>query len=379
MRYWLSHFFDRYIGIFALLLLKVADILLPAQRTSSGNFNKILVIKFSLLGDTVLLAPAVRELKRKFPHSHIDMLCTSINRGIVKKWGEINETIIINSLTDVLIPPRFFKIVCSLRRKKYDLVLDFEEWFRITALITYLTGAKKRVGFKTEGQYRHYLYTDTVDHGRNKHEVECFLDIIRMVGVENPASYLELSVDNESLRVVCGLLEKNEIARDRFIIVHPGCGRNGRRRQWMYERYAEFVNFVMKKYDVGVVITGSADDADAAENVASLLEKACLNLAGKTSLEELIALVSVSKIVVCGNSGAMHIASALNRPLIALHGPTNPIKWGPRNKNAVVVQGKNMKCIPCLYLGFEYACSDGGCMKLIDVAEVKEAFEKLWR
>ena len=101
-----------------------------------------------------------------------------------------------------------------------------------------------------------------------------------------------------------------------------------------------------------------------------------MNLVGEINLKELFSLVSRCMLVICGNTGILHIAAALNKRTIAIHGPTDPAKWGPWGEGHIIIR-KDLPCGPCSYLGFEYGCDKRTCLELISVGEVKEAIDLL--
>ncbi|MCX7956391.1 MAG: glycosyltransferase family 9 protein, partial [Endomicrobia bacterium] len=101
-----------------------------------------------------------------------------------------------------------------------------------------------------------------------------------------------------------------------------------------------------------------------------------INFVGKTSLNELISLVSMAKFIICGNTGVLHIAAAVNTSTIAIHGPTDPVKWGPWGKGHIIIKN-NLKCAPCSYLGFEYGCKERKCLNCISTEEVKFSIDKI--
>ncbi len=125
-----------------------------------------------------------------------------------------------------------------------------------------------------------------------------------------------------------------------------------------------------------VVITGSKDDVQIANKLQKLISFKTLNLIGKTNLQEIINLINLSKFIICGNTGVLHIAAALVIPTIAIHGPTDPNKWGPWGKGHIVIKS-NLNCAPCSYLGFEYGCKEKKCLKEIKSKKVIEAVKLL--
>lgn len=373
---------DRYVGIPICLFLKFLDLIFGIRKTAGkSQRKKILVIKLTMMGDTILLYPAVKTLRKKYKDSHIALICSKVNKPITEDWDFIDECIVFDFKEYFLHPWRFFNFLTKVKKEKYDLVLDFEQWFRITPIIAFFSFALETVGYKTACQHRHYLYSNPVLHDRKKHEVECFLDIVKAVGVEGGGRSLELKVDKRSSAEIDAMLHKSDIKKnERFVIVHPGCGVNGYMRQWDEERYSSVVEYIQEKYGLKVILTGDSDEKKIVEKVIGYMksDRKPVDFSGKTTLKQLIALVDKAFFVVCGNTGILHIASALDKPVVAIHGPTDPIKWGPRSSKYVLIK-PDLACAPCAYLGFEYGCREKKCLKGIAENEVKEAVDKIVR
>ncbi|MEN3013340.1 MAG: glycosyltransferase family 9 protein [Endomicrobiia bacterium] len=370
MNYWFYHYLDRYLGIpliFSLLLVNKIKKLFIEQNV---QIKKILAIKLTMMGDTILLYPAIKALKEKFSYSELTVLCSKVNLEIVKMWDFVDEIIVFEFDKFYKKPWSLLLQIFKLYRKNFDLAIDFEQWFRITSIIAFIS-SKYKIGFKTPKQYRHYLFDIKVSHIKNKHEVESFCDVVKTLGVDVEDKRLFLKINENIREKIKNLLKNYDIEEKKFVIIHPGCGIHGFYRQWDIDRYAKIAEYIATKYGCKIVITGNKDDI-----VQSVLFKKFyklnnyLDMIGKTNLEELIALVSMAKFLICGNTGVLHIAAALNTPTIAIHGPTDPDKWGPWGEGHVVVKS-DLDCVPCSYLGFEYKCKDRKCLKAIQHEEIK--------
>lgn len=387
MNYWIYHYIDRYIGIgieFILLFFdKIKKFLINKKFENFDKVlvNKILVIKLTMIGDTILLYPAVKALKEKFRNAKIKFLCSRINYEIVKMWNlvDVVDEVIVFEFDKIFKNPlvilrQFFK----LWREKFDLGVDFEQWFRITSIIAFIT-SKYKIGFRTPRQLRHYLFNKYIWHIKDKHEVECFCDIVRSLGAIVEDKNLFIIIDDTAKQKIKRTLYFKNIVEKKFIIIHPGCGIHGFYREWDVEKYAEIAEYIISKYKYSVVLTGSKDDIKKITSFEkiNIPNEFFLNLIGKTTIQELIALVSMAKFVICGNTGVLHIAAALGIPTVAIHGPTNPKKWGPWGKGHIVVQS-NLDCIPCSYLGFEYGCKKRKCLKAISIDDVKQMIDQLF-
>lgn len=356
---------DKYAGI---PFLWFAGLFLKKRSLLEKGYGSILVVKLSALGDTILLIPAIRSLRKKYPRAKITALGTKINQEVLNNCPYIDEVIIID-INKLLIKP--FAIISEIRKRKIELAIDFDQWLRVSAVLCLLSGAKYRLGFKTNGQMKHYAFTHYVEHTKSKHEIESFFDIVNVLGAETGDKTLEFSLNPEGTQKAEEALSSMGINdKEPFVIFHPETPSHGGQRQWPSENYIELGKKLYERYKLKVVITGTKKDMISNRKLVWELKPFGF-LFPPVNLRELSALFSKSRLLVCGNTGIMHLACALNVPVISLHGPTNPQKWGPISQNSQVIKSK-LNCSPCLYLGFEYGCSTNRCMQSITPVEVFE-------
>ena len=362
-------FIDRYLGIQLVWFLG----LFANKKTAVPSAPKsILVIKLSALGDTILLVPVLRALRKKYPEAKISAVGTKINQDILKGCPYIDE-VSVADLEKLCFNP--FSIKRLFSNKHFDLALDFDQWTRISPLLAFLSKAKYRIGFNTEGQYRHYLYNHSVKHDRTKHELNCFFDIAIIVGAEDGDKKLEFWIDEASATNSHEKLLKLGIKEgESFVVFHPETPFHGGQRQWPAKNYIELGRMILQFNKYKIVIGGTEAERVQNDKIANALGPNAQVLTS-VSLSEYAAVLAKSKMLICGNTGIMHLGAALNIPVIALHGPTDPKKWGPLGTNSRVVKSK-LECSPCLYLGFEYGCRTNKCMQSISVEEVFKEIQK---
>jgi len=337
--------------------------------------ERILLIKLSAMGDTILMTPAIRNLRQAYPKSVIKMIVTKVNQDVLADCPYLDGLILLDLEKLVRKPWLSWRFIRSLRREYFDLAVDFDQWLRISPLLAFLSGAEQRIGFQTPNQYRDQTYTKRVVHDPDKHEVECFLDLLRVLDIQINAKDPELWVQKPTIiQVNKRLVDWGIIKGETVIGVHPGCGRHGIPRQWPAQNYIELINKLQKEYQCKIVLTGGSQEKELVSVIASKLENEPAIAVG-VALAETIALIKKFKVLICGNTGVMHIAAAVKTPVVALHGPTDPRKWGPWGENHTILTA-HKDCSPCLYLGFEYACHDYQCMNTISVTEVYQAVKK---
>ncbi|MBP2658161.1 MAG: glycosyl transferase family 9 [Firmicutes bacterium] len=321
------------------------------------------LLKTAAIGDTVLLSAIVSEIRARYPDAVITIVCTSNNRDAASLINGVNYVHVFNLKSPIASFMELRKI------SKQDVVLDFAPWARINSLISFFIRGRFKVGFKRKSQYRHYLYDKAVDHLDDLHELDNYRNLLK-------ATEIEPRGINPIIRPGDGAIKINA---SQMIILHPfpaGSGKN--LKEWPLERWFE-LGCELSTNGFEVAISGGKDDVDRAQMLVDRILQAggkTVLLAGQYSLAEFCDVLRQAEILVSVNTGIMHLGAALNIPLVALHGPTSPKRWGPLGKDTrVIVPTK--PCAPCISLGFEYKCVEGGCMHTISVEKVKKAVYEL--
>ncbi len=376
----LQKILDRYIGSFLCLL--IGGFQSPQAVGQRRAPQRILLIQLSAIGDTILTIPTIRAIRNRFPNTHLAMIASSINLQYLENCPYIDQHIPCR-LEEVMKSPRkLIGFIMGLRRQKFDWAIDFEHWPRLSPLIAYGSGALRRIGFRSADQHRHYLFTEVVEHVPGQHEVVNFLQIARLLGCPIRETGLEVWLKREDRDWAKEFFDEMGIDPNRPVIaIHPEAGRRGEpRRRFPQDRFVSVADALVERYQAQIILTGAPSEVELSQQIASQTRSACVVAAGKTHINQLAALFANVDLVICGNCGPMHLAAAAGTPVIALHGPTNPLQWAPWGNGHTILH-VDVPCSPCLNLGFEYGCSalsDGTspCMHTIQVDEVLKACER---
>ncbi len=345
-------------------------------RAGDPRIKRILVVRVDLLGDVVLSTPAVRALRRAYPHAKIDMLVQGSYAGILEGDPDINHVhawnphiwrdprnwIALSTWTQTLGALR------RLRIPRYDLAISVSG--DIGSIVTRLTGARRRVGYGREA-YRWFM-TDPVPGGRyleRAHETRYVLRLAAAAGAtpqpgdERP----RLVVSPEAtarMRAILDAARASKGASARPIIALHAGARNGQAKRWPARHWATLARRLASDLGALVVLTGAPNEESLARDIECMAGAPLLNLCGKTSLPELKALLAQTDLVISGDSGPMHIACAVGAPVIALHGPTDPKISGPTAPDALVLR-RPIWCSPCYDASATAECRFGNpvCMK----------------
>lgn len=347
---------DKYIGCPLIFILGLFHI----KRRFMDRKSKaplIALLKTAAMGDTILMNAIIKEIKSNYPKSEITFICSKSNEGMAKALNDI----------DYLYCFSMKRPVESLVHLKslghFDLLFDFAPWARINALISYFLDADYKVGFKRKGMYRHYIYDAAVEHLDSVHEIENYRNILR-------AGHMTIYSFYPSF-----FYNKKPLITESYVVFHLyPAGSSVNLRMWDNRKWLRLGKEIYDEYGYTILVTGGKEDISNAVNIVEKLRKlgvSAKNIAGAYNLEEMKNVLGHAHFVISVNTGIMHMAAAVDVPLIALHGATSVKRWGPLNKQAYNLSS-NESCQPCISLGFESKCKNPICMKHISVGMVME-------
>jgi heptosyltransferase I len=325
--------------------------------------RRLLLIKPSALGDVVHSIPVLELLRRRFPDTEISWLVAPAFASLVRHHPAGCEAIEFDRAGRLNAGKRgpaawldAAALATRLAARRFDLVIDLQGLLR-SALLTAGTLAPVRVGFAAAREGAPFAYTHAIEsRGAERHAIERYLDVAEALGCgRGPVEY-RFGV-SESDRAAVGTMLGDD---DRPVaVLLPGT--NWETKKWPIEHYAALAA-MLERDGLRVVIAGAADVLPLAGRVPN-----ALNLANRTSLLQLVALLKQAALVIANDSGPMHIASALGRPLVTIFGPTNPIRTGPHRRLDTVIR-LNIECSPC----YSRRCSHTSCMHWLTPANVYE-------
>jgi len=358
------------------------------------DFRKILLIKLSAVGDVVQTIPVLNKLRRRYPAAQIDWLVTPPIAELLQHNPAIG-TVIEFSRDEWSAPWRLTpfvsaaRLIARLRAAEYDLVLDLQGQLR-SAVFAFASGAPVRIGFDKpradvwkalprkipqdarkhawqgarEGSW--LAYTDHIPVPTlDVHPVERYLGVGPMLGLDDGAADFSFPIPQEASARIDALMDYYGIAKSPIAAMAPGT--IWETKQWRREAFAEVARHLLQKR-FAVMLIGSERERAVCDAVAKLAPGA-INLAGETTLSELAALISRTAVCVTNDSGPMHLAVALGRPVVSVFGPTDPVWAGPYRHMDSVLRAE-LPCSPC-YLRQLSRCNFGhDCMQNVTAAAV---------
>jgi heptosyltransferase-2 len=344
--------------------------------------KNILVMRYRFIGDTVLTIPFLRNLRHAEPQARIAWMVAPGSSDVVQGVPYVDEMIYWDPLTihadsrgshrTLSAKIAFLK---DLRRRHFNKVYVLKRSLS-SAVIAWLSGAHQRIGFDTEG--RGLLLTTRVPYRHDIHEVKNFLNILTADGINVKDDFLEIWTNREEEERVERILADAGVPPSaRLAAIHPFSAVT--QRGWPLENYAELATRLRTAANFRILIVGGPADVGAFTEVKHLFGDSAVNLVGKCSLRDTIALLMRCSLFVGNDSGIMHLAAAAGTPLVALFGPQSPVKFGPWSTKATVIY-KGMTCSPCRQKFFS-ECEPSSRMRpaCMESISVEETFREAMR
>ncbi len=353
---------------------------MPGTQLSRRLFERILVIKPSSLGDVVHALPVLHGLRMRFPKAKIDWLIGSPFAPLLEGHDQLDELILFDRrrLGRMRRSPRaaaeFIRFVRTLREKRYDLAVDLQGLFR-TGFLTRACGAGVRIGFRDAREGAWLFYTHHLPPAApDTHAVDRNYEVADLLGFDDVPIEFNLALPTSARSEALALLRSFGLARDdRLVVVVPGA--RWETKVWLFQRFAETIDNLQEDGTGRCLLVGGPDEVDLCARIADACRSQPINLAGRTTVRELAAVVALADVVLCQDSAAMHLAVALKRPLVCLIGPTNPARTGPYRREGDALCA-DVDCAPC-YLRRLSQCRHGHrCMKELDTARVVAAVRR---
>ncbi len=303
--------------------------------------KNILIIKPSALGDIVLALPALSAIRRTFPKAKISWLVRSEYADLLTGHPDLNEVILFDRrfLGKSWYKPKAFsellKLLRQLRKERFDFVFDFQGLFR-TGFMTWVTGCGRRFGNAGAREFAHLFYTHKIIHDSAcVHLVDYYMKMAAAAGAKKEKVEFKLPQDPKADETVQKILQKNSFNSGKYVVILPGAARP--EKLWPIERFTQLADKISSQFGLSIITAGSQTEQPYIETLKASAKSKIVNLAGQTSLKELIALLKGAFLVISNDTGPGHIAAALNVPLVMIFGPTNPARLHPYRKPESIV------------------------------------------
>jgi lipopolysaccharide heptosyltransferase I len=374
------------------------SICLKTESLSTQDFCRILLVKPSALGDVVHTIPLLPKLRLRFPSAQIDWFITPENAELVRHHPALSGVVLFDRKKLAGIgrswnaTRELVGLLGRLRRTRYELVIDMHGQMR-SALVTLATGAPVRIGFdrpirrsRTQSEhhelrnlpqrgwagaregswiaYSHRIPIPTLDiHAINRH-----FWLTPILGLDDAPADSRIYLSTETEKDADRLVEQHLLQQ--FGALVPGT--MWETKHWDPERFAE-VGLWLKQRGFGVVLLGTRRERTRCQAIAKMCPGA-IDFSGQTTPAQLAAILKRAAICVTNDSGSMHLAVALERPVVSVFGPTNPVQIGPYGRPEAVVRVA-VPCSPCNFRQLSQCPHGHACMRQVSAAMVIERVE----
>ena len=300
------------------------------NKRDGALMKHVLICGVNWLGDSIMTMPALQAFRLANPNTQITLLVRNPLADLWRMHDSVNGIITYDKGLAAT-----FSLTEKLRAGDFAAAYILPNSFR-SALIPFLGGIRERIGFS--GQQRRWLLTRVVkldSETRNKHQAYEYIAMLAPDKILSAPLSPKLNVPEEVVLASChDLLKKS----GPLIALLPGAAR-GESKRWPKEYFIELGNVLASKLGARILVLGSKVEIELCSSVASLIGHGAVNLAGKTSISQLAALLKSCDVVVCNDSGGMHLAAAVgSRSVVAIFGVTDPLKTGPIGENTFVLQ-----------------------------------------
>ncbi len=344
------------IDIAGWVLLGLPILCMRSRVLKADQVKKILIIRLDRVGDVILSTPAIRAVRESYPDSNIDLLVAPYTKDLVVGNRNVDRVIVFG---------------CEGLDKDYDVAIALHPGLAQNYLV-FKSGAAWRVGYTGWGGSFFLTHRVKDDRAvRVRHEVISALEVVGRVGCVTKDVTLEVSQTAQGDREAREFLDTNGIRpQEPYVVIHPGARQEHIR--WYHDRFAQVADRIAGERGIKVVITGGPLESGLVKQVKGLMRREAVYTTG-LSLTGMVSLLKGSKLFVGNSTGPMHIAAALQIPVVAVIGTMHPLDsfqvWGPWGTTNIVLH-KDMECKEC----HPSNCSTNyECLGQISVEEVFDA------
>ena len=320
------------------------------------------------IGDAVMTTPALAAVRAYFPAAEIVIAANTLVAELFSPHPDCNRVIIYDKSSLHCGIRELMHFCAALRREQFDLAILFQNAME-AALISRLAGIPRRLGYATDGRRLLLNYQVPIsDTERRLHHTDYYLNLLSSRGIKTSKAALKLFTSEHELLWA----QKNLAPHGSWAAINPGAS-YGSAKRWIPQRFAAVADLLHEKSGQNIVLIGGPGENDIGHDIEAMMTSQPLNLIGKTTVREMMAILKQCNVLITNDSGPMHVAAALGTPLVAIFGPTDHTTTSPVSSNARLIH-KTVACAPCL---LRQCPKDHQCMKAVTAEEVFQAAAEL--
>ena len=350
-----------------------------ANISNSGNQGRIAVFRALQLGDMLLAVPALRAMRAQFSRAEITLIGLPWAATFARRFSHYIDRFVefagYPGIAEVeVVPERTQQFLAEQRAYAYDLVIQMHGNGQTSNACVLAMDGRMMVGYYPETCQVERTHTDvgTAPYPDDAHEIERNLGLARLLGCHNIDPRLEFPLFKEDYTEAARLLYRLPQANRPWVGIHAGARQPIRR--WPAEYFAQIADTLANRFHAQVILTGGHAEEATVQTVTQNMNIPYLNLAGKTSLGGLAAVISELDLFISNDTGPAHIANAVNTPSITLFGPVDPKRWAALDQIRHPFVRRPVACSPCSY----WECPiDHRCLRWLPPEMVIESAERL--
>ena len=326
------------------------------------EMHKVLFFKPGAIGDLLHTLPALKALRKKFPSAHVTVVVSPGLESLIQGTPVADRVQVFDKSKFKRHLKEFINFGVRIRDEHYDLFIDMQPSFR-SMVLRWLSGARQFLVYRKE----------KMDKAGNRrlHAAENFLETLLPLGIDGSVDGIELPVKTDARQHIERFLAERSIDNNRpLIALNCSVGSARPARNWFPERFAALADRLIDEFGAQVIFVGGIEDRELVRSVLGDMKHKAVSAAGEMSISDSAALLARCKCLVSADTGPLHLATAVQTPVIGLFGSTDPLRTGPIGKKHQVIR-KGLACVPCE----EKHCPLGtrACMADITVDEVVKA------
>jgi len=343
----------------------------------------ILIVKLSAIGDVIHTLPALNAIRKHYPHASITWLVEEDAAALVQGHKALDRVLVskrkswlkaLRGLSFLNTIKEVYGFIKALRDTRYDMILDFQALLKSGILIAIARGRRK-IGFGKGLEHMEHSYIflneriPAVD--MEIHALSRGMMLLNAVGILTNEVEYKLPVSDHDRKKIDELMKRHGLNGFKsFVAINPVA--KWETKLWPNKKFAELADTLIDRYNIKIVFTGGIKDYSIIKAITSSMKGRAINFAGKTTLTELAALYEKAALVISTDTGPMHLAAAVETPVVALFGPTAPWRTGPYGADHQVISAE-LECSPC----FKRRCETMDCMDQISINQVLKSVQKV--
>lgn len=338
----------------------------PVDLPADTSIQRILIIKWSALGDLVMASALFEDIRRVFPRAEIHLNTQLANQALFAADTRFAKIIALDMRPKSAKFDAMLRWLRSIRAGRYDLVVDLQTSDRSRLLLGALQltgrGIRHRVG--NHGFWPYTIGPDDLPLDINP--VLRMRAALKLAGIPTTTSHPVLAVPVRNRERVQHLLAQHGIADGNYALLFPGCHPRGYLKRWGEQNYAELGRLLLAEGLVRhIVIAGGPDEAELGNTIAGSIGAAAVNLCGATEMLDIIPLAGHARCIIGNDTGTSHLAACSERPQVVICGPTDPTRVKPLGDQVIAIQA-DLPCSNC----YRKHCAHHSCMREVHPAQV---------